>query len=217
MSRLIAQIKYEFLLEYRSWPQSLALFLYMCVISYILFRVAGDIDKELFNVVFWVIVMLISVNVVLRSTSHHAGSAHLLQYQLVDPTLAFFSRWIFNSAYLISTALLFFSASVLFYYPVISLDVDFCMLILLAGLSIAGVISFVSSLAQKDVQQSTLLSILTLPLLIPIVVILHQQGSSILDGDSFISSDRTNYMIIFGITLLSLALSIVLFPLVWKE
>jgi len=200
--------------RYCSIPQSVSLLLYTWVITYVILRTVDSLTLELFNFIFWIIVTLMSINVVMRSMSHDVERIHLLRYQLVDPMIAYVSRLIFNILYFTLTSLSFYLCAIFFFYPIIEFQISFVGVILTGAVGIAGVLSFTSALARKEAGHNTSLSVLSIPILIPLIIILHNIGDGALQEAKI---NNESYLILLGITLLSIALSVLLFPHIWKD
>gem|GEM_PF-2638265 len=214
MSELIAQIKHDFIIEYRSWPQTLSLLLFMWVLAYVIYRIRPEISSAEFNFVFWVFLLLVSVNVAVRSTATHREGERLMTYTLVPPVVILLSRIVFNVLYLVVVALAFYGAMLLLFYPQISFSSDYLLLILVGGVSIGSVLAFIAAISRHVAAQNTTLSILSIPLLIPITIILNSIGANLVMSNQLQGS---KYVILLGITLLSIALSLILFPFIWKD
>jgi len=214
VSALIAQVKHDFLVEYRNWPQSVALMLFMWTIAYVIFRVRPEISMPEFNFVFWIILLLISINVAVRGMSHSGQSERLMLYTLLSPHTILLSRILFNAIYLLIVSLAFYFAMMMLFYPQIKPDGSYLLLVMLGALSIGVVLSFVSAISRHVIGQHTAMSILSIPLLIPIVLLLHSIGANLLMGNQ---QQGGKYVIILGITMMSTALSIILFPYIWRE
>ncbi len=214
VNALFAQVKHDFLVEYRNWPQSLALLLFMWTIAYVIFRVRPEISMQEFNFVFWIILLLISINVAVRGMSHSGPGERLMLYTLVSPTIALISRIFFNVIYLLIVSLAFYFAMMMLFYPQISPDIKYLTLVVSGASSIGVVLSFISAISRHVTGQNTAMSILSIPLLIPVVILLHGIGGNLLMGNQL---QGGKYVIILGITMMSAALSIILFPYIWRE
>jgi ABC-type transport system involved in cytochrome c biogenesis permease component len=108
----------------------------------------------------------------------------------------------------------FYLALYFFYAPQVSLSLDFVTLILCGAISIAAALSFTSAIASHLVGQNTILSILSIPILIPVILTLYQMSvGQVMQG----SIEMSQYLTLFSISLLSIALSLFLFPMVWKQ
>ena len=201
-------------MEYRNWHQGLALFLFMWAIAYVIYRIRPEISPAEFNFIYWIFLLVVSINVAIRSNSHTSSGQRILMYTLVAPGTVLISRMLFNIVYLILIAMAFYLAMLLLFYPQITLELEYVLLILSGGASIGIVLAFTSALSRHVSNQNTVLSILSIPILIPVIILLNSIGANLLMGNDLQSG---KFVAIAGITMLSLALSMVLFPYIWKE
>ncbi len=209
-----AQVKHNFLVEYRSWPQSVSLLLFVWTIAYVISRVRDDMSMAEFNFLFWVILLLTSINVAVRSASHSGQSERLLMYSLASPMVVLVGLIVFNIIYLLLVALAFYLMMMLLFYPKIVPSFDYVGLVIVGAVAIAAVLAFVSAISRHIDGQNTALSILSIPLLIPVVLLLNSIGGNLIMGNQLQDS---KYVALLGITMMSIALSIVLFPFIWRE
>ncbi len=214
MSVLIAQIKHDFLIEYRSWPQTLALILFMWTIAYVIYRIRPEISAQEFNFVFWIFLLIISINVAIRGDSHAGQSERLLLYTLVSPAVVLTSRMIFNVFYLIVVALTFYASMLLFFYPQIEFLPEYVVVICVGAGAIGSVLAFIAAISRHVQGQNTATSVLSIPLLIPVTILLNSIGGNLIMSNQLQGS---KYVALSGITLLSIALSMLLFPYIWRE
>ena len=176
MRELIAQLKVDFLAEYRSWAETAGIVIFMWVLSYILFRIRPDLNLPEFNFILWVIFLLVSLNVAFKGANHHSSYERAYLYTVISPTTAFISRFVFNLIYLLITITAFYLSMIMLYFPQIFFSFKYFLLIVVASFAIGSVISFVGVVARHATGQNTILSILSLPLLIPVVIIVYEMG-----------------------------------------
>ena len=220
MTSFFIQLRTEFLIEYRSWSQSGAILLFVLVLAYVISRIKPELSAtpELviteFSFIFWLFLMLISISIAIRTEGHQDVGEHILIYTLISPLTAFFAKYVFNVFYLTVVGIGFYIALFIFYAPEISLSIDFVKLILLGAIAIAAALSFTSAIASHLAGQNTILSVLSIPILIPVILILYQMSvGQVMQG----SIEMSQYLTLFSISLLSIALSLFLFPMVWKQ
>lgn len=194
--------------------------LFVLVLAYVISRIKTELsaDPSLviteFSFIFWLFLMLISISIAIRTEGHSDAGEHVLIYTLISPLTAFFAKYFFNVIYLSVIGLGFYLALFIFYSAEIALSFDFMKLIFCGAISIAAALSFTSAIASHLVGQNTILSILSIPILIPVILTLYQMSvGQVMQG----SIENSQYLILFSISLLSIALSLFLFPMVWKQ
>ncbi len=168
------------------------------------------------NSVFWILILFVSINAITRSFSSESGDSQMYYYQLLSPIQLLFSKIIYNFFFLFFLYVLAF-LSLLFVggNPIKNTSLFFGVLFL-AALSFSFSLSFLSGMISKSKSGMTLLSILSIPTIVPILLLLLK-----LTADSMQLIQDSSYwkdiLLIIGINLLIFALSIFLFPSAWKD
>ncbi|MEL6391063.1 MAG: hypothetical protein AAFQ02_12970 [Bacteroidota bacterium] len=179
-----------------------------------MYRIRPTLRPTDFHFVFWVLMMLIAINVSLQSERHSGLDEKLFIYTLVSPGILFLSRLLFNTSYLFLVGAMFYTVLLGLFYPQISYSSSFVGLIGMGAFALSCSLSLTSAIASHGSNQNTILSILSIPVLIPVVMSLHNIGITKL---MMTTVDAAKYIGLFSISLISLALSMVLFPIVWKQ
>ena len=200
--------------EIRQWSHLLGLILLTWIVAYIVYRIIPAMDADLFNFVYWIFVLLISINATMRIESHNSPEEHMFFYHLAQPQEVFLAKWLFNTTYIFVVSSLFFLSLTLFFSEILGLSAAYFVVILLGSAAISSSMTLVTSLGFSSNGQNTLVSVLGLPLLIPTVLILSKAGSQIYNGLEVALVDIYS---IFAIMLLSISASIFLYPIVWKQ
>jgi heme exporter protein B len=214
MKGFLAFIKFSFIQEYRSWHQVIGIFIFSWLIAYVTYRIKASMDVTDFAVVFWVFVLLLAINITMRAEHHLSSGESLFVYTLSDPSQYLIARIAFNAIYLFISSLAFYAFLIMFFYPSIDFHIDMFWLICLTCLVISACLSFISALGTKTGKQNVLVSILSIPLLIPAVILLSQLSIQTLMGAGM---DNSKIISIIGLSLLSISASILLYPYIWRE
>ena len=214
MKQLFAQLKSEFLSEYRSWSETMGLLVFTWVIAYIIFRLRPDLSLPQFNFVIWIVFMMIALNVALKGANHIQQKARGYLYSLMSPSIIFTAQIIFNLFYLFIATCAFYFSMILFYYPQVHFSWSYLGLLGMASVGVCAVLSFVGAISRHVQGQNTILSILALPLLIPVMILIYQMGAEMLINNPV---PESKYIALIGISLLGISLSLLLFPFIWKD
>lgn len=165
---------------------------------------------------YWIIMLFTSFNVVAKSFVSETRPRMLYLYTLVHPTEFIVSKMIYHSSVMLLLATVAVTVySTLFDMPINDMPVFWASVVLgSTGLSI--VLSLLSTIASKAGNNLTLLAILGLPILLPLILVGTTLMKNAIDGIDF--SVQWKYLfVLFGLNLVSLALSVVLFPYLWRE
>lgn len=214
MNGFITLLKYNFSSEYRRVSQSMALVLFAWIVCYIIFKVHPDLENVEFGFLYWIFMMLISINICIRAESHHGTAEHIFLYTCIDPSTVFSAKFVFNFLYLILLGFLFYFFFIIYFGHQIAFNLSFLSVIAIGAFAISACLSFVATMSSYADGQNTLISILALPLLIPVILILKSTTDEIILFDNV---EFANYLTLISISFATIALSIVLFPIIWKE
>lgn len=216
VNRVILLLKKDITLEFRSLYAVGSILLYVVTTVFIVFKAFGTLDPQAWNSMFWVLFLFAAMNATLRSFSKISGEKSYFNYSYLNPTEFILGKILFNLIFLMVIAgLSFFVMSVFFSHPVKNFQL-FVTAVFLACVGVSILCSFSSAASTQGSSNATIMSVLSLPLSIPILLItlkisLQSMG---LITDSSIGGD---YTILGGIIILMLSVTLLLFPYLWKS
>ena len=94
------------------------------------------------------------------------------------------------------------------------LVLDFVLAILMGALAISASLTFVSTISTYASGQNTLVSVLAIPLLLPIIMLLKGLSDEIILGETI---EYAKFLTLGGLSAVSIAASVFLVPVIWKE
>jgi heme exporter protein B len=204
----------EMLVEWRMRFALNSLLLYVfgtVFIVAIAFR--DDIPQETWITLFWVINLFIGINVVSKSFVGESEGQLRYQYTLIDATALIVAKMIYGAVLMLimgGMSLLFFGLLLGFPFPSI---LPIIGLTAYGAIGIATALTLVSAIAAAAGKQSTLMSVLSFPVLFPqLLFIIKLHKAVAIDLMS-----TKDWLYGFGIVGVSVTLSIILFPFLWRE
>lgn len=203
-----------FRIEFRKLHHVFGLLVFAWIVAYIISRIHPSFNERHFNFIFWTFTLLFSISICLRSVGHYSNQERLLLYAHVSPHQYYFSSLVFNFLYLLIVSLFFYGVLIILISPSPIYHFRFLLLIVMSSFVLSAILSFISTLSQGVEAQHTLMSILSIPALIPVILLLNNIGLSVILSQTLSSN---SYVALMGISLLTISLSIVLFPYTWKE
>ena len=213
-------LKYEFKVELRQAHAIGGLLLYVLSTLFIIFISFADVSPQIWIILYWIIVLFAAVNAILKSFNHEMGKRRLYYFSLVSATELYISKVIYNFLILFFLALVNF---ILFAgisgNPIQNIPV-FLTAITLGSLGMSAGLTIVSAIANQGSNNSTMMTILGFPIIIPILLsLVHLSAYSIQAGalGTVGAEAYGDIMSLGGIILLLFAVSIILFPFLWKN
>ena len=215
LSRIYHIISKDFLVGKRERQAFLASLLYLAAITFVVFKVFGNLEGPTRMGVFWIIMVFISINLVGYSFSLATDRRRLNHYQLYNPVEFLVAMLLVNFIKLLVAGILLIGLFVLFSSVGLKDAWLFTKVYLLASLGLVGVLTFVSSIAVYSSNQMSMVTILSLPLLIPVLMI-GMQVSLVSERMFFDSATGNSLLMLFGIDILMIVLSILFISFTWK-
>jgi heme exporter protein B len=215
---LLSLIKKEFLLEFRQKSSLAAVLVYVIgtiFVSALCFK--AKVDKPTWNALFWVISLFTSVTICGKSFLKETGGQALFNYQYYSPVHFIFSKILFNmSLMLVLSVVTFF-----FYGFFIRNEVEnlglFMLILVLASTGLGGILSLMSAIASKANAGFGIMSILSFPVLMPLILVIIRLSKMAVDGVEWAGVSFQLIAILGALNLLTLALAFLLFPYLWRD
>lgn len=205
----------EFKLEFRQKYAIAGIFLFLAASLFVVFKVFQAITPFSWNALFWILFLFISINALIKSFTQMQSRRFMFYYQLYDPIELAISKIVYNSLLLfVLGSILFLLMSGLSINPIQNLSL-FLAGLLLGSIGIGATISFTSLIASKGQQTHVLISVLSMPVIIPTLLLLIKVTAlamGILDDTNFMQ----DISLLIGINLFSIGLCLILFPYLWR-
>ncbi len=217
---LLRQIRYllhkEMLLEWRSFYALSGILLYVMATVFVVYRVLIKLEANVWNAMFWVVLLFAAVNAVVKSFVQESGARQMYYYMLVEPTAVLLSKIIYNAALLLLISFLVWAGFTFLGDSPVKETGMFLLALLLGSLGFSITFTFIAAISAKADNNATLMAILAFPLVIPILmtVLKLTAGALRLVRDTSVGSDL---LILIAIDLLLLAVALVLYPFLWRD
>lgn len=216
MKEITMLLRKDMILEWRQKYAISGILLYVLSTVFIVYTASVEIKAPTWNILFWIIILFASVNANAKSFMQENSTRQLYYYSLVNPTAVIISKIIYNTVLLLVLSLLcFFVFGVIAGNPV--KDVPMFLLILLLGsMGFSISFTFISAIAAKAHNSATLMTILSFPVVIPILMTLIKLSAIALRliQDTSVWKD---VLILVGIDFLLIGLCLILFPFLWRD
>jgi heme exporter protein B len=209
-------LRKEFLLEFRQRYAISGIVLYVFSMVFVVYVSSVKVNPNVWNILFWLIVLFASINAVVKSFVQESGNRQLYYYQIADPVAILFSKIIYNTLLLLTLSVLAFGVYALVAgNPVKDMGL-FAWVLLLGSSGFSIAFTFISAIAARANNSATLMAILSFPVILPILLTLMRLSSIALRlmQDTSYMKDIYNLLAIDAILL---ALTYVLFPYVWRD
>jgi heme exporter protein B len=187
---------------------------FVCYLSFNLKR--NLLTPIVWNTLFWIIMLFTAVNAIAKSFAQERYGRLLYYYTLSSPQAIILSKIIYNSLLMTGLSLTGF----LFYMMVMGNPVGnlsiYLLSIILGSLGFASTLTMVAAIASKAENNGALMAILSFPLIIPMLLMVIKMAKNALDNLDM-SANQDEIITLLAIDAIVIALSLVLFPYLWRS
>ncbi len=217
MKKVLTLLRKDVLLEFRQKHTFYGILLYVAATIFVLYLSLGQPDGAVWNALFWMIQLFICVNAVAKSFLQEGRGRMLYFFSISAPMEFIIAKLIYNSLLmLVMTLISILLFTILLGAPVSNLLL-FVFIAVIGGFSITLVFTLMAAIAAKAQQNAALMAILGFPLIIPQLLLLIRL-SKVAFGEIFRQGALTQItLLLVALDIMVLALSIILFPFLWKD
>jgi heme exporter protein B len=166
---------------------------------------------------FWLITLFAAVSGLNRSFIQANKGLSLYLFQLYSAKDYFIIRWVLNVVFIVTVNLLTYFLLLLFYgfSPVSALP--FMVLLILGSVGFAAIFTFTGSIASLSKNALVLLPILSIPLIIPLIMILFKASGILLEPGAGMSDIIIELALVLVLNTLYTLPGLLLFNNLWGE
>jgi heme exporter protein B len=215
---ILSLFKKEFLLEFRQKSTIGAVAVYVIgtvFVSALCFK--GNLDKPTWNALFWIITLFTSVTISGKSFLKETGGQALFNFLHYSARQFIVSKILYNMVFMLCLSFVTF----FFYGFFIKNEVEntglFLIVLVLASTGLAGVLSLMSAIASKASGNFAIMSILSFPVIMPLILVVIRISKQAVDGIEWAGVSFSFIVILLALNVLTVALSFLLFPYLWRD
>lgn len=216
MKEITALILKDLKADWRNKYPVFGILLYLSaiiIISYMSFM--NFIKPEVWNALFWLIILFTSVNAIAKSFIQEENRTTYF-YFLASPVKIITAKLIYSNLY----QLLLILVAIIIYSLMLgapeSVNIWFFINLICGSIGLASAFTMVSSLASKTENNATLMAILGFPIVIPILLMATSISKRLVLGAPY-SDITSDLLTLLSVNVIIIALSFILFPFTWKS
>ena len=214
---IFALLKKDILLELRQQHSFYGILLYVASTIFVIYLSINNPEGEVWNGLFWIIQLFVCINAVAKSFLQESRGRMLYFYTISGAKEFVIAKLIYNIILMLIMSLL---SLVLFFILLknpLSDTLRFTGIVCLGGISLSLVFTLLAAIAAKAQQNAALMAILGFPLIIPQLLLLVRLSKAAF-GEIFREGALLQLsLLIVGLDIMVIALSIILFPFLWKD
>ncbi|HMV15092.1 MAG TPA: heme exporter protein CcmB [Chitinophagales bacterium] len=216
MVNILKLVRKELQLEWRQKTALGTIFIYVLGTSFLIYLVfQGHITIPVWIALFWVIALFTTVNAVSRSFLKDANEQFYYLRSIATPLEIIFSKIIYNAFLITILSLIIYLVMILFFNENIENKGLFLLTIILGAIGFSNLFTLLSAITART-QNFVLLAILGIPIILPLLLLIVKMS----ELSNFAIQQKDIYMHLGAIAMLdviTLILSIVLFPYIWRD
>ncbi len=216
MGEILKLIRKDVLLEWRKKYSFYGLLLYLTSAVFLINLLIDLPEGETWNVLFWIILLFVSVNAVAKSFLQESKARQLYYYTVLDPRHVILSKLLYNAVLMLIMSLIALVLFILFLgNPALHFG-KFFLVVLVGGLSLSMLFTLLSAIAGKAGGNSALIAILGFPIVIPQLILLSDLSKPLLQP-MLVAGWWKLFFVLLALNVLVVGLSYILYPFLWKE
>src|SRR5690606_13645947 len=218
--RLMQQIKSlvikDITWEWRSKYAINSILLYVISTVFVCYQAFQSVDTLVWNPPFWIILLFASINAISSSFVQESPYRQLTYYSIASPQAIIISKVIYNMLLMIFLSVIAYIIYSLIFDNPVGDPLLYLVTVLLGAMSFATVFTMVSGISSKTGSNSTLMAILSFPVIIPLLIVLIRLADNALKGLER-SVSYKEIAVLLAINLITVTISLLLFPYLWRD
>ncbi len=209
-------IRKDMVLEWRQRYAFYGVLLYVASTVFVLFMLLDKPEGVIWNALFWVVQLFVTVNTVAKSFVQEGPHRHAYYYTLTHPQNFIVAKLVYNVILMVLMSAVSLGVFMLMLGNPVLLPLRFVGVVMLGGVSLSLLFTVLAAVAAKAHNSASLLAILGFPLVIPMLMILTNlaKGAFI----DVIQQELMKQVVIMGLLdVLVIGLGMILYPFLWKD
>lgn len=214
--QIIALIGKELMLEWRQKYALYGILLYVASTVFVIYMTMHSPVETVWNALFWVIQLFVTVNSVARSFLQESSGRMLYFYALTGAKEFIIAKLIYNALLMCVISLICLVLYIILLGNPLINGWYFTGIVCLGGISLSLVFTMLSALAASAGQHAGLMAIMGFPLVILMLLIMVNVSKT-----AFVEVYQPGLarmiLLLAGMDILVIALALILFPFLWKN
>jgi heme exporter protein B len=220
MQELKALIEKEIRLEWRQRYALNGMILYIvstvfvCYMSFAL--KSKGMEPITWNTLFWIILLFTAVNSITKSFTQERAGRQLYYYTLASPQGIILSKIIYNIVLLLALSLIGLFIYIIFLGNPVQNLLMYLTAVVLGAIGFSSTLTMVAGIASKAENTSTLMAVLSFPIILPMLSMLIRLSKNAMDGLEW-NTSYDEILILLAIDAIVITISYLLFPFLWRS
>lgn len=206
----------EILLEWRSKYALNGILLYVFATVFVCYLSFKKVSPVTWNALFWIILLFASINAVTKSFIQESKNRQLYYYSIASPVAIILSKIIYNLFLVLLLSIICLGTYYLVFDNTLGDPLMYFAAVVLGSISFSTAFTMVSAIASRASHNTTLMAVLSFPVIIPLLILLIKLSKNAMDGlERSVSYNEMLALILINVIVV--AVSLLLFPYIWRE
>ncbi|MBX7108014.1 MAG: heme exporter protein CcmB [Chitinophagales bacterium] len=211
-----ALIRKDIQLEWRQRYAFSGIMLYLAATIFLVYISFIEMDPVVWVTLFWIILLFTAVNAVAKSFMQENKGRMLYYYSIAHPRAVILSKLIYNSGMMLLLAIVGMSLYMLVNKSPVEQLPYFIIVVMLGSVSFGLAFTMMSAIAAKANQNVALMAILSLPFIIPVLLLLIKLTQTAL-LNHIENYPVRDFALLFSLNVIMVSMAVLLFPYLWRE
>ncbi len=216
IKQILLLVKLEISLELRSKAALSALILYVIATVFTVYMCLKTNDDRTWNALVWIVILFVCMNVVSKSFFQTHQSRWNYYYTTVPPVALLFSKIIYNTMLAVCLSLMTWTVFYMLFGIEVTRFLMFLSIIIIGSATLTATLTMLSAIAAKSNNNSTLLAVLSFPILVPIIMLISQLSLAAFTDMKWNNLANDAFSLL-AMHVLVYALGALLFPYLWRD
>lgn len=214
---IFALLKKDLLLELRQQHSLYGLLLYIASTIFVLYLSINKPEGDVWNGMFWMIQLFVCVNAVAKSFLQESRGRMLYFYTIASAKAFIIARLIYNSILMLLMSLLSLGLFFLLLKNPTTDTVKYIGIVSMGSISLSLVFTLLAAISARAQQNAALMAVLGFPLIVPQLLLLMRLSKAAFAEIFREGAVLQLTLLVIGLDIMIIALSIILFPFLWKD
>lgn len=209
-------IEKDIKLEWRQRYAFSGIMLYLAATIFLVYISFIEMEPVVWVTLFWIILLFTAVNAVAKSFMQENKGRMLYYYSIAHPRAVILSKLIYNSGMMLLLAIVGMLLYMIVNKSPIAQLPYFILVVVLGSVSFGLAFTMMSAIAAKANHSVALMAILSLPFIIPVLLLLIKLTQTALLNHIEIYPVR-DFALLFSLNVIMVLMAVLLFPYLWRE
>ncbi len=216
LKHILILVKKDTLTEVRQQYTFYGVLLYVASTVFIIYLSAGQPVSDIWNSLFWIIQLFVSINAVAKSFLQENKGRMIYYFSIAGARDFILSKLIFNGLLMLLMSLLTLLIFILLLGNPLNHFIQFAGISFLGAAGLSFTFTFLASIAAKAQQQAALMAIMGFPLIIPQLLLLNKVSTAAFQPVLQAGLWQMVLLLVL-LNFLIIILAVILFPFLWKD